>query len=103
MDNLVHGSNLFERDIGTDGVNHSGNALAHGGGIASGSYYELSIWPRTLLEWNLDHREALVANAPVVNIASHAHDLPFRWRTEFCLSGDELCDLDTLAKRIHPR
>src|SRR5215467_141159 len=101
MDNLVHGSNFFERDIGIDRVNHGGNALAHSGGIASGSHYELSIGPRTLLERNLDHWEALVANAHIVNIASHTHDLPFHWRTDFCLPRDELRNDNTLAKRIH--
>src|SRR5215469_5775884 len=101
MDNLVHGSNFLKRDIGVDRVNRGGNALAHRGGIAIGSHYEPSTWPGTLLEWNLDHWEAFVANARVVNIAGHPHDLPFHWRTEFCLSGDELFDDNTLAKRIH--
>src|SRR6266436_5297726 len=101
MDELVHGFYLVEGKFGIHGVNNGRDALGHAGGIAESAHRQARLRPGGLPEGNVDFREALAANAPVVNVMIDTDNLPFDGRSEFGDTRNQLLNDNALREGVH--
>ena len=94
IDELIHGANLVEGQIGIQRLNRGGDA----GGVAHG---DTRAGPGALRERNINFGVSFAANAGIVDVAIDANNLPFDLRTYPADARDQLPDEDTLLQWIN--